>query len=161
MTGLTLHQNSLVAGLAVLMKAEWDCMVDVALSLDQESQELLLDDLTVKLKVGRDSFQRKMNAVRYVAALGHGAEEIKEFGQEKTLSQFIKSRRQANYTDTVIMKWSVAGSQRELVQQQEVRIKGLLGIHTSSDFWDWMLAQMRNATDAEIRQSAGDYGAEG
>lgn len=142
--------------LAVALRSQWESFVDLALIPIGTGQDLNYEALSQEFNVGQDSLKRRVEAIRYAATLGHSSDELKAMGQEKVLSLFIKSRRQEKYTETVVMKWSVPGSQRELVRQQEERIKGLLGLVTSESWWDWVLAQFRNATDEEILASRGE-----
>lgn len=144
------------------MRKEWQSFVAASL-LFSDSAEVShhVSELSTRCLVGEESLKRKIEAIRHASSsLGYTPEEIVRMGQEKTLSLFLRSKRQEKYTETVVMKWSVLGCQRELVQQQEKRIKALLGLQTSEQFFDWLLAQLQNATDEEIKQSAGEGNAE-
>lgn len=138
------------------LRCEWEDLVELALAVPQEAILSTIESLAASCHIGPDSIRRKVEAIRYAATLGHGAEELKQMGQEKVISDFIKSRRVESYGKTVTLKWSIPGSQRQLVQDQEKRVKSLLGLQTSEQFFDWWLGQVTNATDEEIRQSAGD-----
>lgn len=151
---------TLIQRLSVEARGQWRTMTELAVRLPAEQVDATAEALAASMMTGVDSVKRKLQAIKHVASLGYGAEEIFQMGQEKVLGDFGKSKRQANYTETVVMKWNIPGSQRELVQKQERRVKSLLGIVTSEDFWDWWLAQIENATDEEIRQSAGEGDAE-
>lgn len=137
------------------MKSEWCSLVNVTVALAPEDVEAIVPGLSVAVKVGAESLKRKMDAILYAKKLGHSVEDIVEQGQERVVSEWNQSRRQANYQKTVTMKWLVPGSQRELVQQQEARVRKILSIYTSEAWWDWLLAMVTNATDEEIKESAG------
>jgi hypothetical protein len=137
------------------MRSEWSMLVSVTCALLPEDVDAVVPGLAAAVKIGPESIKRKMDAILYAKSLGHSVEDISEMGQERVVSDWNKSRRVANYQETVVMKWSVPGSQRELVQEQERRVKRILGIQTSEQFFDWWLAQMTNATDEEIKDSAG------
>lgn len=145
--------------LAVAMRSEWASMVEMAMQLRTEELDSAVAAIAQNAKVGTDSVKRKLEAIIHARTLGHSPEEITEMGQEKILGTFIKSRRQEKYSETVTMKWMIPGSQRELVQQQEKRVKQILNLQTSESFWDFMLSVLRNATDEEIRNSAGEHDA--
>lgn len=148
--------------LAVALRTEWESFVELALMrLSDGPGDLNYELLSERFNVGQDSLKRRVEAIRHAGTLGYSADEIKALGQEKVLSQFIKSRRQEKYSETVMLKWMVPGSQRELIHQQEGRVKKILGLVTSEQFWDFMLSVLRNATDEEIRASAGEQDAEG
>ena len=130
-------------------------LVSVTCALLPEDVEAVVPGLAAAVKVGPESIKRKMDAILYAKSLGHSVEEISEMGQEKVVGDWNRSRKVANYNNQVSMSWRVPGSQRELVQRQEARVKGLLGIYTSEDWWDWILAMITNATDEEIVESKG------
>lgn len=136
------------------MRSEWQTLVCLSLALKDEQVKEFSAGLAAAVKVGADSIERKIKAIRHQASLGYSEDEIASQGQEKVLGGYIKSRKQENYGSFVIIKWQIPGSQRELVQQQERRVKELLGLVTSEQFFDWWLAQLQNVTDEEIIESA-------
>jgi hypothetical protein len=138
----------------VEMRSEWSTLVALALALKDEQVKEFAAGLASAVKVGADSVERKIKAIRHQASLGYSAENIIERGQKEVLGEFIVDRKKENYQNQVIMKWQVMGSQRELFQEQEQRIRALLGLNTSIEFWDFMIATLRNVSDEEILESA-------
>lgn len=138
------------------IRSQWNDLVELALSLTTEAPGAIAEHLANSCGVGADSVLRKIAAIHYGATLGHGTEELKQMGQEKVLSQYIKSRRVESYGKTVVMKWSIPGSQRQLVQQQEQRIKAILDIYTSEAFWDFMLSILTDLSEQNVKDLAGE-----
>lgn len=138
------------------MKSEWTTLVNFALAIDAAKNGGYADLLSKKVNVGADSIKRKLEAIQYQRALGFDAEAIIATGQEKVLGAFVRSKRVKSYGDSVVMKWSVPGSLRELIQQDERRIKELLGIYTSEEFFDWLHSVFIDLTDDDIKASAGE-----
>ena len=143
-------------GFLIYARNEWLSLVDLALATPEEHVQGLVMALANKANIGVDSLKRKFGAIKHQASLGFTADEIIRMGQEKVLGGFIKARKVANYQGQVVMKWNVPGSQRELMQQQEQRIRRILGLATSVDFFDWLLGQLTTLTDEEILSSAGE-----
>ena len=151
-----MDKDALIAGLAQTLKAEWERMTDVALALDEQAIEQLLDSFSQRLQIGRDSLKRKFDAIRYMAALGHTAEEIKAAGQEHVVGRWNRSRQEKNYGKMVTLGWRIPGSQKVIFEREVSRVKGLLDLQTSEQMVDWLIAQLLNATDEEIKASAGE-----
>lgn len=138
------------------IRSEWQHLVDLALSVDKTLIDPVARGLASASKIGPDSIRRKLESIQYAQSLGHPPEDIKAFGQERVLGEYIKSKRVKTYSDSTVMKWSVPGSLRELVQQDVRRIMDVLGLYTSEEFFDWLHAQLVDLTDDQIRQSAGE-----
>lgn len=139
--------------LAKTISSEWEQMVRFALTIEGDNVDQVAQTVSEIAKVGYDSIRRKIMAIRYVGTLGHPQDDIIAMGQEVVLGTFQKSKRTQNYESNVVLKWTIPGSQRELVQKHEQRIKGVLGLVTSEDYWDWWLSQVENLSDQEIRDS--------
>lgn len=137
------------------MAQEWRELVKLSLSLTDERVDATATTISRAAKIGFESVRRKLNAIRHAATLGYSEAEIIDQGQEQTLSIFQKGRRESTYTDKVWLKFQIPGSQRELVQQEIERIKRVLGLKDSEQVWDFMLAQLINVTDEELKQAAG------
>lgn len=154
MTETTERWHVLAARAAVELRSEWSTLVELTLALPEDHVKAVAGGLSVHTKVGVDSIERKMNSVRHAASLGFSADDIIAAGQEKTVSTYLKSRRQEKYSDVVRMQFEVPGFLRELISQDLARIKKTLGIATSEDLFDFLHSVFENWTDEEIRQLA-------
>jgi hypothetical protein len=141
---------------AVELRSEWATFVELATSINEDAVEATAGALSIVSKVGADSIRRKLYAVQKIKRLGFSVEEIIAMGQEKVLGDVQRARRTESYRETVVMKWSIPGSLRELVSIQQKRIMALLQIGDSTGFWDWWVAQMRNASDEDILATKGE-----
>jgi len=145
-------------GSAEAMKEDWKALVRLAVSLDQDPKGIqeAATLLAFNARTGTESVKRKILAIQYSAGQGNAMEEIVAFGQEATIAAFNKSRRDEQLEQQVWLKWKVSGVIRELAQAEIDRVCNVLTLTTSEMFWQWMIAQLRNTTDPELRHAAGE-----
>jgi hypothetical protein len=156
MTLTPLAMETLATAVVKVAVEEWKLLCAAALQMPEEEVLGYCETMAIRMKTGKDSIRRKVDAIRYQRTLGFSEEEIVSKGQEKVVSEWIKSRRQATYSETVIMKWQVPGDLRERVVQEVNRISMVLDVQNSTQFFEWLVAQLSTLTDEEIIHSAGD-----
>jgi hypothetical protein len=137
------------------LRIEWENMVSVALCLEKEQVDDGADSIARAGKCGYESVRRKLYAIQHAARLGYSQEEIVSMGQERVLGDFQKKTRSDTYETQTWMKFRVQGSIRQLVTLEIERVSKVLHFKTSEMFFEWLLAQLHNTTDDELRQSAG------
>ena len=153
---MTEATQSLAEMAASLMRYEWASLVELTSTLADEDVKANAGALSVVTKVGAASIERKMNAIRHALAEGLSVEEIIGRGQEKTLGEFVKVRRVANYQETVTTGWRLPGLLKELLEIDMKRIKDVLGIVTTIEWFEWLHSFLSSLSEEEILHSAGE-----
>jgi len=144
-------QHRLVAT-ADSINRQWKEIVELVEECPPELYDITCKALSQSAHIGFDSLKRRVSAVIHARSLGYSCEEIIAAGQEKTMSDYLKSKKQEKYGQTVRMQFEVPGFLRELIQQDFERIKRVLGVATSEDLFDFLHSMFENMTDEEIRQ---------
>lgn len=125
---------------------------------EQDTTQKLAQFLSKQTGIGVDSIQRKLDAIVYhFQNLSLSAEEIIKLGQEHTVSTYIKSKKAEKYTEQVQLRFTIPGSQREIVMQEIERIKRILGCVSSETVWDFYLSLTRGLNDDEVKHLAGEF----
>jgi len=156
----TRWQGLAISDLELASKNEWQSYIFVALTTSPELVSARSQELSEKLKVGKESIMRRIMAIHYaMSTLRYTGSQVRDAGQEATLSAYIKSRKAENAGKTVKLGYQVSFEVKQMFDEQMARIRDIANIPTPEQFWDWAVSHLRDLTDEQIRHSAGGKGA--
>lgn len=155
--------SSMLKEAADALRSDWQKLVAVGIKLarDKDSVEQVARALSLAGKSSQDSIKRKLLGIHHMQDLGYTEEEIAEMGQTVVLSEFQKTKKAEAYEKQTSLIFKIPGSQREIVQTELERVKTVLNIQTSEALWDFLLAQLKQCSDDELRHAAGGAHAKG
>jgi hypothetical protein len=155
--------NALLKDAASALRADWSRLVAIGVKLakDRQSVDQVANALAKAGKSSEDSIKRKIRSVHHMQDLGYSESEISEMGQTTCLSELQKTKRAETYEKKTWLKFSLPGSQREIVQTELARVATVLKLETSEQLWDFLLAQLRATSDEELKHAAGGAHAKG
>jgi hypothetical protein len=106
--------------------------------------------------IGSQGVERSFRAIHYASSQGLDDAGIVLIGREATIRRYVAGKAAARTDKQVPMTWKVAPNLRDEVKAEVERIKGVLKLGTSDQFWEWWLSQVAPCTEDELRHSAGD-----
>jgi hypothetical protein len=149
-------RDSAESNLADAVKKEWEWYVFLGVSLTDEEVSAYAEQLSARLNVGKDSIKRRIDAIRYAFFTQKiPAGDIMARGQELTIGEYQKSRKKESLEKTVKLGYQVPGSLKAKLDEDMERVKGLLGIVTSEDYFDFIHSVIGSMSDDDIKQAAG------
>ena len=134
---------------------EWKWYVLVAGSLGEDQVSSYCEGLAAKLLIGKDSVYRRIAAIRYAHAQGKSSADVITQGQEKTLSDWMLSKKKEKTEKDVTIGYKIPGTLKAKFDEDMERIKKLLNIVTSADYFEFLHSLLSSLSDADIQHAAG------
>jgi hypothetical protein len=149
--------GTMLAQATQTMRSQWQQLVEIAfaLSRDRGDVDQVSHQLARASGQSEDSIKRKILAIQHAQGLSFSEEDVTKMGQTKVLSEYGKSKKQNKYEDMVWIRFQLPGSQKEIVTQQFERVKKVLGLKTSEQLFDFLIAQLQQTSEDELRHAAG------
>lgn len=155
--------NELLASAASAMRSDWERLVAIGTKLakDRDSVDQVATSLSRAGKIGADSLKRKLVAIQHMQNRGYSEIEIAAMGQAIVLAQFQKEKVTEQREKMTRLCFLIPGSQKESVQAELDRVRRVLGLSSSEQLFDFIISQLQQASDEDLKHSAGGAHAKG
>jgi hypothetical protein len=134
---------------------EWKFYVRIAAQLGDDQVSGYCETLAARLLIGKDSVYRRIAAIRYAHAQGQEWGAIIAQGQEKTLSEWMLSKKKEKTEKDVTIGYRIPNTLKAKFDEDMERIKKLLNIVTSADYFEFLHSLLSSLSDADIQHAAG------
>ncbi len=134
---------------------EWKFYVRIAAQVGDEGVSSYCEHLSSMLLIGKDSVYRRIMAIRYAHAKGLEWGAIVSQGQEVTLSDWMLSKKKEKTEKDVTIGYKIPGTLKAKFDEDMERIKKLLNIVTSADYFEFLHSLLSSLSDADIQHAAG------
>lgn len=137
-------------------RAQWRDLVIVARAIRPDQRSDAARSLSQAAGVGKTTLLRKLEALHLAMKDGLADTALIEMGQAKVLGKYVRDKKNGRQDEQVTLKWMVAPELRDGVHEQFHRIAKLLNMTTSNEVWTFVLSQLSQASDEELRHAAGE-----
>lgn len=151
----TLSLGSVESELQTAALREWTSYVVLAKNTNDDELSSYAEILSTKLRVGKDSIYRRLAAIRHGLASGQSVEDIVARGQEITLSEWMLSKKKEKTEKETPLGYRLPGSLKSTFDEQMERVKSEAGLVTTIQFFDWLVAHLRDVSAEEIKHDSG------
>jgi hypothetical protein len=134
---------------------QWRFYIRIGQQLADDQVSAYSETLAARLMIGKDSVYRRIAAIRYAHAQGKSPADILAQGQEKTLSEWMLSKKKEKTEKDVTIGYKIPGTLKAKFDEDMERIKKLLNIVTSADYFEFLHSLLSSLSDADIQHAAG------
>lgn len=137
-------------------RSSWAELVRTALSTKPEHRDHTAKTLAEASGVGKSNLLRKFEAIHMAREDGYSLDAIISMGQARTMSKFVKEKKDERTDALVFMRFGVSPGLREAILQNLWRIGKVLKIKTHEQALEFVNSVLTDLTDDQICALAGD-----